>query len=292
MGLTVEVLPDEGAPQVGVTVDGLPAGVPSTVTVERSTDGRTWQPVRGALEDSVTGGGFWRDHVAPLNIETTYRVSGPTLGGQADTTANIYVPSDRAWLQDPLDPRAAVPITWLHGHDDAILILADTAASIARQQVADVVLPQGSRLPVASLGARRAPEGVLLHLRAMAAAQGELVRQLRALFDQAGVLVLRGMPIELDLDPVTHLISPAVQDSPVVGGVLGLREWQFESTQVRAPSPRIAVPWWTYDQVRELWAGLTYDAVSAARPGATYLDWLRDPSPAASGATARSADVS
>jgi hypothetical protein len=280
MGLSVEILPDAGAPQVGVTVSGLPGGTPSVVTVERSTDGVRWEAVRGALRETVTGSDFFRDFTPPLNVEATYRLStSATVTGA--TSALITVPSDRAWFQDPLSPRSAVPVTWHRDDAGALSLLSSTAAAIARKQPADLVQVQGSRLPVASLGTRQAPSAVLMHLRALAAEQGALVKSLRALFDEAGSVVVRGLPLDVPIDPVAHVIAPDLDDSAVVGGVLGVSEWRFEVTQVRPPSLRIAVPWWTYDQVRALWDGSTYDEVLAARPGATYLDWLRDPSPSA-----------
>lgn len=487
-GISVEVLPDSGAPQVGVTVDGLPPGSASVVTVERSTDGLSWKTVQGVLREDVMGSAFFRDFVPPLNVACTYRVvttaafdpvvafawtgaahgststrtedgevrlnrfshphpqslntavsagwafqngtgeattasyvadpgagpagstgflrrtvtaaktdgssgwycretseslSGPagdtrsgalwvrfshpvtvvgvvyfrlgatgvTTGGSvqrtipadtwtrvshsllstasydgvqvwgsvssttpipvggwydvslgsvtdgpelvpywdgdtepvpAPTAATITVASDSAWMQDPLDPRSAVPVACVRGVDGLIL-LSPSAGEIARAMPADLVQVQGARLPVASLGVRQAPAGVQLHLRAITAAQGALVKALAHLVDTAGTVVLRGLPADVPLDPVAHVIAPDVRDSPVVDGLLGpRRDWVMSVTQVRAPSPRIAVPWWTYDQVRALWAGFSYDQVTVARPGATYLDWLRDPTPEAS----------
>jgi hypothetical protein len=291
MGLSVEVLPDAGAPQVGVTVTGLPSGSSSVVTVERTTDGRSWEPVRGAVSESVTGAAFFRDFVAPLNVETTYRlVTTATVTGA--TSASITVPSDSAWLQDPLSPRTAVAVACVRGAD-GLLLLSPSAGDIVREMPADVVQVQGARLPVASLGVRQAPAGVRLHLRALAAAQGALVAALSELVESAGTIVVRGLPADIPLDPVAHVIAPEVTDSPVVGGLLGpRRDWVMSVTQVRAPSPRIAVPWWTYDQVKALWDGFTYDDVIAARPGETYLDWLRDPTPLASSSTARATEGS
>jgi hypothetical protein len=279
MSLSVEVLADAGAPQVGITVTGLPSGTPSVVTVEKSVDGTSWETVRGALRESVTGASFFRDFVPPLNVETTYRlittavVAGPT-------TATIVVPSENAWLQDPLNPRAAVPIRAL-GMGTGLALLAPSAASLLRAQVVDVVQVQGAKTPVASVGPRQAPSQVPLLIRAAAAAQGALVKELRDLLDGAGVLVLRGLHAASGLDPVAHVVAGDVTE---VATPLGVRnDWQLVVTQVRAPSPRIVVPWWTYDQVKALWEGFTYDDALAARPGATYLDWLRDPSPSAAG---------
>lgn len=281
-GISVEVLPDVGPPQVGVTVDGLPAGSVSTVTIERSTDGVSWSPVRGAVAVSVSGAGFWRDHVAPLNVPVTYRVTGASTLAFGERAATITVPSAVAWIQDPLAPRTAVPVSDLRSAD-GIVLQKPSLGDLSRVLPADVVQVQGARLPVASLGVRQAPSGIKLHLRGLTASQGVLMAALSALVETAGTVVLRGLPASIPLDPVAHVIAPEVTDSPLVGGLLGpRRDWQMTVTQVRAPSPRISVPWWTYDQVRALWDPATYDLTVAARPEATYLDWLRDPSPAAS----------
>jgi hypothetical protein len=288
MSVSVEVLPDAGAPQVGITVTGLPSGTPSVVTVEKSVDGTTWETVRGALRESVTGASFFRDFVPPLNIEATYRlVTAAVVTGP--TSATIVVPSETAWLQDPLNPRAAVPIRAL-GMGTGLALLAPSAASLLRAQVVDVVQVQGARTPVASVGPRQAPSQVPLLVRAAAAAQGALVKELRDLLDGAGVLVLRGLHAASGLDPVAHIVAGDVTE---VATPLGVRnDWQLVVTQVRPPSPRISVPWWTYDQVNALWEGFAYDQVVAARPGETYLDWLRDPSPSASSAlAARASEV-
>jgi hypothetical protein len=281
MGLSVEALPDPGAPQVGITVTGLPSGTPSVVTVEKSVDGTSWEAVRGALRESVTGASFFRDFVPPLNVEATYRLV-TTAAVTGPTTATITVPSDTAWLQDPLNPRAAVPIR-AAGIGTGLALLAPSAASLLRAQVVDLAQVQGARTPVASVGPRQAASQVPLIVRAAAAAQGALVKELRALLDTAGVLVLRGLHPAVGLDPVAHIVAGDVAE---VATPLGVRnDWQMSVTQVRAPSPRIVVPWWTYDQVKALWA-LPYDEVLAARPAATYLDWLRDPTPSASDASA------
>lgn len=300
-GISVEIMPDAGAPQVGITVDGLDPAIVSTISVFRSTDGRTWLPVRGLAGEKVTGAGFWRDHVPPLNVTVVYRllilaggsidgggafdpeVYDPVVydtgsGGSLTTEASILVPSESAWLQDPLNPRSAVSVSWHHDDSGSVRLLSRTAAVIGRRQPVDLVTPEGSRLPVASIGTRQGPSGVLLHLRAFIASQGALVKDLRDLFDEAGTVVIRGLPQHLPIDPVAHVVAPDLDESAVVGGVLGLfNDWNFTVTQVRPPGPRIVVPWWTYDQVKALWAGFSYEDVLAARPGDTYLDWLRTP---------------
>jgi len=64
----------------------------------------------------------------------------------------------------------------------------------------------------------------------------------------------------------------------IVGNVLGLRnDWRLSATVVRPTAVKIAVPWWSYNQVFALWAPSSYNDAKAARPGQTYLDWLRTP---------------
>jgi hypothetical protein len=77
---------------------------------------------------------------------------------------------------------------------------------------------------------------------------------------------------------VAHVLAGTVDESPVIGGLLGERnDWVLDVTQVRATAAAIAIPWWTYAEVAALWVPDTYDQVKAARPGDTYLDWARSP---------------
>ncbi|MFD6093971.1 hypothetical protein ACFWGN_17795 [Oerskovia sp. NPDC060338] len=278
MGISVEVLPDAGAPQVGVTVTGLSGSGESVVSVQVSWDaGRTWHGVRGAERVVVTGGDFFRDHVPPLNVPATYRLvvhSGAVTPSPLEAT--VTVPSSWAWIQDPLNPRSAVRVSPTHG-EDSIRLLSASASRLTRRQPVDLATPEGARLPVASIGRRQAPSQVPIVLQDLAAAQGALVRALDELFDSAGQVVIRGLPVEIPLDPVAHVAIPDLDESPVVGGVVGHREWVLTVTQVRPTSMRIVIPWWTYDQVRALWSPRTYNAVKATRPGDTYIDWSRDP---------------
>lgn len=278
-GIAVAVLPDAGAPQVGITVDGLSTSSPSVITVDVSWDGLTWLGVRGAQAITVNGAVFLRDYVPPLNLPVTYRLtvlSGPTI--PATLQASITVPSPYGWVQDPLDPRSAVPVSG-YRTPDALLLLSTALAEVHRVQVADVVAVMQARLPVASVGVRLAPSDVPLIVRAIVASQGALVKSLQALLDSAGTLVLRGLPADVPLDPVAHVVAAQVTEAPVVGGLLGYRnDWELSVSQVRPTSLAVAVPWFTYDQVKALWAPATYAEAVAARPGQTYLDWARDPS--------------
>ncbi|MBD7949585.1 hypothetical protein [Oerskovia rustica] len=278
-GLRVERLPDAGAPQAGITVTGLAPSSESVISVQVSWDGgRSWHGVRGAEHVGVTGGDFFRDHVPPLNVPARYRLvvhKGPVTPLRLEDT--ITIESDSVWIQDPLSPRGAVEVECVRT-GAGLMLMTGTASRIVRRQVIDITSIEGSRYPVASVGIRQAPSGVPLTLRAVVASQGALIASMRDLLDVAGQFVIRGLPLDIPLDPVAHVVAGDVEEVPVVGGLLGFRnDWELSVTQVRPTSMRIVIPWWTYDQVRALWSPRTYDQVEAARPGTTYLDWSRDP---------------
>ena len=283
--IVVEQLADAGAPQVGITVDGLSAA--ATLTVERSwDDGATWAAVRGAQEQVVSGSAFYRDFVPPLNVPSRYRarLSSGTITGAVEAT--ITVPSECAWLQDPLAPRTAVPVATYADGPDQVRLMSGSAQQIQRTQPVDLVTVQGASLPVASIGTRQAPAGVPLVLRPLldlAADQSVLLKSIRVLFDTAGQVVIRGLPAQYGLDPVAHVVAPAVTEHPSLGGVLGYHEWQLSVTQVQPSTLRVVVPWWTYADVQAIvqdarGMGATYADVAAAMPaGAVYADVLKNP---------------
>lgn len=275
MGVTATVLAGTTPPQVGVVVTGLDAT--ATVTVQASTDGLAWQTVRGANRLVVNGGStFVRDFVPALNVPTTYRVVVATGTTPTPSTAVVTATSPTAWIQDPMDPATAVAVDCL-GLGLGLLALADSFATLTRAQAADVAQVQGTRVPVASVGARQAPSRVALHLRADLASQDEQAATLRALLDNAGVVVLRGFPLAVPIDPVSHAVA-SLQESPVVGSLLGVRnDWALDMTMVRPTTASVAIAWWTYAEVHTIWAPDTYAAVKAARPGSTYLDWSASP---------------
>lgn len=283
MGISLEVLEPDEAPQVGITVSGLDPASSSVISVQVSTDeGTTWEGVRGVKRVEVASSAFFRDFVPPLNVEATYRlVVHEGAIEPATTEAKVTATSDRAWIQDPLNPRSAIPLRW-HRTPDALMLLGDSLNSYTLAQPMDLATPQGSRLPVASTGVRLAPADMVLHLRAFAATQGRLIKSLRQLFDTAGQVVIRGLPAEFGLDPVMH-VNADVRDVPVVGGLLGeRRDFVLEAQQVRPASLKVVVPWWTYADVaalveQVLGLDATYAAVMAAAPDSTYLDWLRRP---------------
>lgn len=274
MGIAVALLPDAGAPQVGIAVTGLDPSAASVITVEVTWDGTVWHGVRGAQRLSVLGSVFLRDYVPPLNVQATYRLT--VLSGAVvptPTTAAIVVPSTSAWLQDPLNPRRAVAVLATGMADGSATLTLGSLAVATWDQHVDLAAPQGAALPVASISRRMLAGDVPLVLSHDVAVAATAVRDLLL---GAGAVVLRGLPVANLLEPVAHVAVGAAQESRL-GSLSQVSTWTLSVRQVRPTSMAVAVPWWTYDQVRSLWVGQTYDQAKAARPGATYLDWQRDP---------------
>lgn len=273
-GISVEALPDAGAPQAGITVDGLGTGSPSVISVDVSWDGgATWHGVRGAHRLEVVGGAFVRDHVPPLNVNATYRLtvhSGTVVPDVVEASWRLDSPV--GWLQDPLAPRSAVAIRTDVMAGGAQTLMYGALASATWSQATDYAVPMGARYPVASVGQRMMAGAVPLTVSHDVAAEGGALRRLLL---SAGQLVVRGLPADL-LDPVAHITVGDVTERRI-GDRLQVSTWDLVATQVRPQSLRIVVPWWTHAQVREMWAGMTYAQVKAARPGDTYLDWQRSP---------------
>lgn len=277
MTLTVARTADAGAPQVGITIDGLSGATPCTVLVSVSWDGgATWQPVRGGSLSGVLSAVYIRDYVCPLNVPAVYRAV--VTGGTAATwTTTITVASPVGWVQDPLVPRGAVSFAPAR-RDGSLVVMPGSFATITYDQPADIATPIGSSQPVASIAQRQAPSKVPLVLAGLVSAHAQQLAALRALCKSSGQLVVRGLPVGVPLDPVVHARA-------TVSESYGPRMTAITLTldQVAPVSLRVQVPWWTYEQVAALVATqvgptATYAQVAAAMPaGKTYLQWLAEP---------------
>lgn len=282
MSITATPVLNDGAPRVELTIDDIdPTG--QFVSVEWSVDdGRTWMAVHQAAEVEAFGGLFVRDFLCPLNVSVTYRAVAHSGDPIPDSQATLTVRSDYAWISDPLRPRVAIPVTCRDGYDAAIELLAPSIGRYARQQVVHRARPpMGGRLAPVSAGPRLAAEGIELVFSTIVNEQAALVNAIRDLIGQngqGGTFALRGLPATFALDAVAHVVAPTVYDSPAYEGIVGMyHQWEMTVDQVAGPSLQIQIPWWSYAQVRDEWDGFTYAQVMAARPGATYIDWLRDP---------------
>ncbi|WP_163275324.1 hypothetical protein [Cellulomonas iranensis] len=219
----------------------------------------------------------WQADAAPnaaaVEAAVASYLDGDTPSVPATTEASITVPSEVAWLQDPLAPRTAVAVHVDRLSDGDQTLMFGSLASAAWQQSVDLATPMGAALPVAAVGQRILAGQVPVRLSHAVAAEGGALRRLLL---SSGQLVVRGLPDDM-LDPVAHVVVGDAAETRFGSGSHRVSTWDLTARQVRPQSLRIVVPWWTYDQVRELWAGRTYDQVTAARPGDTYLDWLRSP---------------
>jgi len=277
MALTVVQTTDPGAPQAGITIDGLSTSTACTVVVTVSWDGgATFNPVRGGTATGVLGSTFVRDYVTPLNVVATYRAvvtGGTTVTWQAPST----ITSPIAWIQDPLAPRSAVGLyaDMLSGH--VLLTIRSLAGGMWGQQE-DLASVVGTDMPAASLSIRQKIANLPLSLMYEVAAEGG---RLHGMLMSAGQVVIRGLPVDGLLDPVAHCSVGGAPEARYASGTIS--EWTLTARQVTPVTMRIVVPWWTYDQVKalvqsQLGTGATYDDVAAAQPtGKTYTMWLANP---------------
>lgn len=273
---------DAGAPQAGITVSDLSEVTGSTVVVDVSWDGQvTWNAVRGGTVEGALGSTFIRDHVPALGRESVYRAT-ITGGSEEVVTTTVTVESATAWLQDPLDPRSAVPMATIRSGSSTIII-DGSLDDFSTPQAIDTVTPMFSDLPVASIGQALKPQNIPLELK-VPAAQGALVNAMRALMKNAGQLVVRGLAEDLPIDAVAHVTAVERRElTSVRGSQSGFNTWTMRLSQTAPKSVQIVIPWWTYDQVKalvqtEIGALASYTEVTAAMPeGKTYVEWQATP---------------
>ncbi|WP_152203640.1 hypothetical protein [Georgenia thermotolerans] len=280
-GLSLEVLSDP-VPSVGVTVDGLDASGPSTVTVERSIPGEGWTQVPGMAGRQVTGGFYEVDYAAPLAVPVTYRATVVGAVQPATLEAVVTVVSGTCWLQDPVNPFTAVPVHVGSGaRRGGAFFTKASFASLSWQLPGAVERVMGATTPVGMGGVRQAPSGLPMTIVTQSREQAN---RLRTLLTTAYPLMLRVVPPVTQF-PAVSFLHAEVEERPRfdVAPFDGSREdWVLTADVVRAPRVRVLVPRWTYGDVQALWE--THGQAVAA--GGSYLDWLRDPTPAGRGGAA------
>ena len=272
-GLELEVLATaDPCPRVAVTVTGLDDESESTITVWRSTAGDVRRAVRGLRSVVVVDATFGVDYEAPLGQPVTYTLevtSGAVTPDVLEVT--VTVPSDDAWLQDPLAPSTAVALAtapvaggvWFHSR---------ALSKISYRSVGELVQVLGSREPTWLGGRPVAASGIPFDVFADSV---EECNRLRILIGQSRQLLLRSVPVLTPLPALAYVRADAIEEpvTALMGGTLTL--WELSGDLVRPPSINLLVPTWTYEQVAALWE--TYaDAASAGR---TYLEWMKDPRP-------------
>lgn len=248
-----------------------------------------------AVGDTFDMTGFYMEYRAGSNVGAYFdgdtvgdgRYSYSWTGTPGASASNEYsneiwsssltISSDQAWIQDPLDPRSAVPLyaDMSSGH---VLLTLGSLASAKWAQHVDLATVVGASLPVASSSVRQKAGQLPFVLTYEVAAEGGALRNMLM---GSGQLVVRGLSIDGLLDPVAHVsVGDAIEGRLSVGQIA---QWTLTARQVRPITMNVVVPWWTYDQVKSLvqsqvGSTATFDQVKAAQPaGKTYTQWVANP---------------
>jgi hypothetical protein len=274
VSMTCEPVLDEPCPRVTVTVTGLSPGE-HVVTVWRVADGER-TPVRSARTLTVVDSFFVDDFEAPFNRFITYELE--ILSGQDASLPQLLVDtelrSDKGYIQDPLNPAAAVPVQGVRGQNGETYFRSDAFASIAYSVGASLFPVMGATRPVSIGGTRQAPSNVPLSISTLA--QTENLR-LRDLVQSATHLVIRPLPEWGDFIPGTATyLAETIEEQPVTVQMGGsLTRWVTSGTIVRSSSARVVIALWTYQDVAEIFA--THDQKQTAATGFTYLEDQKNP---------------
>lgn len=98
MALTVAQTADAGAPQAGITLDGLSSSVPCNAVITTSWDGgASWQSVRGGNLTGVLGSTFVRDYIPALNTSIQYKAT-LSATSPANAVTDPYATNAGEWL--------------------------------------------------------------------------------------------------------------------------------------------------------------------------------------------------
>jgi hypothetical protein len=275
-GLAAEVLADESpCPRVGLTLTGLSPTSESTVTVWKTVPGEARVAVRGLRNVRVVDSHYVDDFEVPLGRPVTYtlEVSGPVV--PATLVVTVTVPSDKVWIQDPLDPTSAVGVA-IHRQGADVYMTSTALRSISRPTSGSRVEVMGADYPTLLGGGRRGAQGVPLDIGTRSVTAAGRVRDL---LNAASPLLVRTTP-EISQIPALSYVDADVEELPLTmfiddGAQYRLTRWAITGDLVQPPSMHLLVPTWTYDEVSALYE--TYDAAAAL--GRTYLEMLRDPTP-------------
>ncbi|MHA7145437.1 hypothetical protein ACX80U_12040 [Arthrobacter sp. TmT3-37] len=270
--LAVEAILDAPCPRAGITLTGLSAGE-HVVSIWRTTDGQR-VPVRGARMVPVVDSAYWDDWEVPLGRPVIFElevVSGPDAGAQG-ITDEVSVDAEFGYVQDPLNPAAAVPVLHRSAEGGPAVLVSGTFAKMAYASDISTFQIMGSSTPVGVGGIRQAASGVPLSM--LTRGEEENLR-MRDLVAGTSILVIRGLPEWGARVPASasYAAGTVTESNPLPGDQVTV--WETTGDTVRGSSATILVALWTYQDVADIFA--TYAQKQAAASGRTYLEDQKNP---------------
>lgn len=255
-------------PRIEVLVTPMP-GDADTITVWRSWKGQR-VAVRDAEEVEVAGAFLVVDYEVPIGTSVTYTCETADSSGvpsqiSAGTATTVDV--SEMWVQDPLDPTSAVPVSLQIGAaSSGFTIIVPSVMPATYAADVSAAPAHGSELPLAFGGVRRAASRMPWSVIAWTPGDAETLRTLLA---QAFPLCVRTPAAIYQLTGLTYMAMPDVVEMPYPG-------WQatlFTATadSVRGPGSGIVVQPRTYADLPD--EAATYAGLLSVYP--TYLDLRR-----------------
>ncbi|WP_134324718.1 hypothetical protein [Cumulibacter soli] len=258
-------------PRVEIEIQNAPSG--ALVTVYRLFGGSEMvvQNMRARAQSAFIGS----DYAAPFGVDVEYRAEATVDGALVEAVAeSTLIPDphaqdyERGWLQLPLAPASAIEVYWAPG---ALQAFRYSGAEAVEASIG-AGLPFGFGAPLSRM------QDISLVWHALGV---DAITAVEKILTTSRVVLVRtrdpiGTPAAMyvSLSDVTVRADDMDRDSEK-----RLRTWAGGCEVVRPPAASIAVPVFTYGSVNADYAGMTYGDVMALRPGATYLDWVRDPRP-------------
>lgn len=259
---------DGTPPSVRVTVSGVAST--TTFTLTRLCEGRT-TTVPGWRAKTFIDTLVYSDWVAPLNRPVTYSL---LVNGSIVASATITLPSDTAWIQDPLQPDKCLPVKG-DGINPGFLTMDGPALkSVTYRNKSNAIDILGSEYPVPFGGQVSAGSGINASMKAD---DNETSAAFRLIVADAPILLLRTTLDMVPLPPLAYLLAQAVEQPITVHWGFGLTAWSVTGDLVAAVMQAAITGSVTYDEVQQLLAGYTYDEVQALAAATTYLDWQKNP---------------
>lgn len=259
---------DGDPPSIRVTVSGVAAM--TTFTLQRLCEGKTIT-VPGWRAKQFIDSYSELDWAAPTNRPVTYTL---LVNGAVVTSATITLPSDYAWIQDPLQPNKCLRFGLSRDGDTAVLD-HKSLKQFTYKANAGTMQVIGDPEPTVFGGQRQAASGVMYQIRTFTDLDAAAMT---AMIADTPVLLVRPLPAMVGVPAVAYLNGDVVQ-APFTTHLPGEHQqyWTVTGDIVTAVLRAAVTGSVTYDQVQQLLAGYTYDQVQAKAAATTYLDWQKNP---------------